>query len=267
MTEKEPCQFCNDFGYYMPDVPVSDPRFGTAIPCSCSSINRVSKFLKHSGLVEKEYNYSLDHEPTATDYPKAVREAQRIIDEQTGMMIAYGNYGTGKTGLFQSVVATLCRSGYPAHYTTAADLLATVQDTFKGGYTEKKVDHYKTMRVLVIDEIESFQMTDWSMPALRRIIDYRYRERTRIATIFGTNVLPVEREGTWYFIEDDYPALGYLSNRCLDAFRADMRGKTQRGTKPDEPRPVRTVRTVMPQATRISDSNRDYRSEYGEIEY
>lgn len=98
---------------------------------------------------------------------------------QTGRSCAFtGGTGTGKTRLASSMLAYVLDKGGTCYYTTAADLLGRIKDTYndRAKETEKEaVEFFRSRDLLVIDEVGKQVDSHYDQTQLFRVLDLRYR--------------------------------------------------------------------------------------------
>ncbi len=101
-----------------------------------------------------------------------------------------GSNGTGKTHLAAAIALQLMEAEIPVIFKTSIDLLADLRRTFDGeiGVSEYEVTKiYKTVDLLIIDDLGKEQCTDWSISSLYNILNDRYEDMkpTIITTNYG----------------------------------------------------------------------------------
>lgn len=105
---------------------------------------------------------------------------------RNGLFIA-GPPGTGKTHIAAAIANHLIAQGRPVICMTMIDLLDRIRKTFSGGNT-KEVDVlevYKTVPLLVIDDMGKEPPTEWAISTIYNIINGRYE--AYLPTIVTTN--------------------------------------------------------------------------------
>ena len=93
--------------------------------------------------------------------------------------------GTGKTHLVCSVATVLINKQVVCVFTTLTELLSKVKATFGEGDTLITLEKYKKAKVLIIDDIGSENITDWSNETIFDIVDYR--EKNLLPTLYTSN--------------------------------------------------------------------------------
>ena len=146
---------------------------------------RISTLLDESGIKKRFL------ERTFSNYKRATREQVRCYAEAKryaenfpqhfsrgeGLYIE-GTNGTGKTHLAVAIALELLEKGTPVIFKTASDLLADIKKTYDdGGEEESKVmSLFKTVDLLIIDDLGKERCTDWSISLLFSLINDRYEE-------------------------------------------------------------------------------------------
>ena len=98
-----------------------------------------------------------------------------------------GTYGTGKTHLAAAIALQLIGCGVPVVCKTSGDLLADIKEAFDSGdATEYEIlKAYKTVDLLIVDDLGKEQCTEWSVSTLYAILNDRYEDMK--PTIITTN--------------------------------------------------------------------------------
>lgn len=92
------------------------------------------------------------------------------------MLLVYGGVGNGKTHLCHALVRELHAGGIPVLYYVAQDMYAELRKGIDSNTIEQTVDKLKSIDALIIDDFKVLEKsTNWEVPKLEEIIDYRYR--------------------------------------------------------------------------------------------
>lgn len=98
---------------------------------------------------------------------------------ETGRSCAFtGAPGTGKTRLACSVLAHVTDKGGTGFYTTSMNLLGRIKDTYNQKATETErevVEFFRSLDLLVIDEVGKQTDSNYDQSQLFRILDLRYQ--------------------------------------------------------------------------------------------
>lgn len=102
-----------------------------------------------------------------------------------------------------------------AIYTTMADLLADLRDSFNpsnGKGFSALLDNVKSSEVLCLDEVEKFRTTEWAEEVFFTLIEERYRNWNQHLTVFATN----RQIGLDKRVLDGTRFPGYFESRIMD---------------------------------------------------
>ena len=120
----------------------------------------------------------------ATDYIKNFRE---YFTQGQGLYLE-GPCGTGKTHLAIAIALAIINTGVPVICKTSIDILGDIKRCYERNseVTEEEVlEAYKTVDLLIIDDLGKEQVTEWSVPVLYSILNERYE--ALLPTIITTN--------------------------------------------------------------------------------
>lgn len=120
----------------------------------------------------------------ATDYIKNFRE---YFTQGKGLYLE-GPCGTGKTHLAIAIALVIINTGVPVICKTSIDILGDIKRCYERNseVTEEEVlEAYKTVDLLIIDDLGKEQVTEWSVPVLYSILNERYE--ALLPTIITTN--------------------------------------------------------------------------------
>ena len=220
------CDFCLDIGFVKNAV-------GDTVRCQCSRVDYASRYLKNSGLTKKEQDYHLQFQPTRRINPRAVDAMVNVLNRKPphGMVVLFGGYDAGKSGLLMATVARACKTGREAVYILAGDLLDQLKATFEStDSTDAVMSRYKNVPILAIDELDKVKQSEWSFEQFNKLFDWRHRNRLVSATLLATNAMPDRvGDGEVLIFGRKHPELAYLDSRLKDAKRIGMKGIGQRG--------------------------------------
>ena len=107
-------------------------------------------------------------------------------------LVLCGKYGVGKTHLATATARKAMEEhGYTIWFSTFAGMLQELKSAY--GYSDdfaRKMRKYKTVDLLVIDDLGKESLTPWGSETLFTIIDERYRNMKSL--IITTNLMPNE---------------------------------------------------------------------------
>lgn len=120
----------------------------------------------------------------ATDYIKNFRE---YFTQGKGLYLE-GPCGTGKTHLAIAIALAIINTGVPVICKTSIDILGDIKRCYERNsevMEEEVLEAYKTVDLLIIDDLGKEQVTEWSVPVLYSILNERYE--ALLPTIITTN--------------------------------------------------------------------------------
>lgn len=161
---------------------------------------RIRKIIGESGMGERFLRRTFDTFQITAKNQSAARAAKRYAEGfaellpkqgqpepgRNGLFIV-GPMGTGKTHLAAAIANQLIKQGTPVICMTMIDLLERIKRTFaKGDVDEGSVLRlYKTVPLLVIDDMGKEQPTEWAVSTVYNIVNGRYE--AYLPTIVTTN--------------------------------------------------------------------------------
>ncbi|MDD3230495.1 MAG: ATP-binding protein [Oscillospiraceae bacterium] len=161
---------------------------------------KIRRIIGESGMGERFLRRTFDTFQITEENQGAARTAKRYADSFTdmlpkrgqpepgrnGLFIA-GPKGTGKTHLAAAIANDLIRHGTPVICMTMIDLLERIKRTYaRDGVDEGSVLMlYKTVPLLVIDDMGKEPPTEWAVSTVYNIINGRYE--AYLPTIVTTN--------------------------------------------------------------------------------
>ena len=161
---------------------------------------RIERLLGKSGIKKRFQRRTF--EKFITDTPERVRcyqIAKRYADsfsiryENGDGLYIEGTNGTGKTHLAAAIALQLINEGIPVVCKTSSDLLLDIKKAYDDEYTKESavLDVYKSVDLLIIDDLGKEQCSDWSVSTLYSILNDRYEDMkpTIITTNYGAEDL------------------------------------------------------------------------------
>ena len=230
-VQKEPlCKVCKDWGGVQYNVPIDHDLFGKIMPCPhCQTgeqmqMKRWESRLKNAQLPVEYQDCTFSGYDTLYSYEYqrgkelaraacemwcrnpsnyvVLADAYREIGQDSdnnitrNSLLLTGDMGMGKTGMLASCVKDLLEQGRTILYTTALDIIESIQETYgrnhDGLSTQEVMKIYKEAPALAIDEFWLQQQSDNRQSNLQAIIRFRYGNR--LPTLYTTNL---DKEGLY----------------------------------------------------------------------
>ena len=181
------CPICGGIGW----VNVKQDGYWLSSPCP----NR-PKYYGSTGLERNEWEFSVD-KLKQTNEVKLMRNAiGKLFTDGKGMLYICGGFGIGKTYTLKSAVIEAVNKGYEAYYIRHNMLIDNLRQAYddKSGQSvyRERMDDYKKIRFLAIDEYGRERMTEFSKNAVSELYDYRYEKAINgnLITILASNFPP-----------------------------------------------------------------------------
>lgn len=205
------CEICGGFGFYRVNVPIGHPSFGKLLRCpnvDILSLPGSDKYgLEHDELFGLDWSsiYPLE-DSRCTEAAEIVR---KILDRGYGWIYLWGDHGQAKSLILKIAVATRLRNNVMASYVNMADLVSNLREAFDTDHpsfeAESRLDFWRDIPILAIDEIDRVNNTSWVAEQRFRLLDSRYVTaiRRESVTIMASNRSP-------NFLDP------YLADRVLD---------------------------------------------------
>jgi DNA replication protein DnaC len=165
--------------------------------------------------------------PKSQAIARAMAAFDKLIKDRYGLMYFSGNPGTGKTVCSRAYTAAAIDAGFKALYIRQSEMvnyLRSSYDADKGQLEyQARLDKFKAVEWLVIDEIGRDRMTDFAQESMAEIVDSRYTSaiKQQKVTVLVSNFMPEQ------VFQD------YLVDRIRDSRNTilDIQSKSLRGKK------------------------------------
>ncbi len=197
---KGDCPHCGGVGFIVPDVDLTDPRFGKAVPCSCRQqemqTERFDRLLRVSQLGALHSctfdSFLSEGHGLTPDKQRNLRLAYERVkayaEHPQGWLVIKGGYGCGKTHLAAAIANHVIAQGHLAIFVAVPDLLdhlrAAYSPTSEGSY-DNRFEQIRNAPLLILDDLGAQSNTDWAQEKLYQIFNYRYN--ARLPTVITTN--------------------------------------------------------------------------------
>ncbi|MCK4258908.1 MAG: ATP-binding protein [Halanaerobiales bacterium] len=207
---KEPkwdCPQCMDTGRIL--------KNGVSFPCTCTFKHRREFLLNRSGLSKKLEMSSFQNldlnlyttEPMENSPKRSIRKNAELVfdaakkfaynfEENTNMrgLFIDGHVGSGKSYLLGCITNYLIDRDIEVQYVVYGDLIQTIKSSFNSNSqinSDEILKELQNVPVLLIDDLGTEYITDFTSSILYQIIDKRYREERPfiITSNFSSNEL------------------------------------------------------------------------------
>ncbi len=161
---------------------------------------KIEAILGKSGIKKRYLSRTLESFKVTAENSEAFKIAVDYIKQfdkysaQGKGLYLEGTCGTGKTHLAVAIALKLISKGVPVICKTSIDILGDIKRCYERNseVTEEEVlEAYKTVDLLIIDDLGKEQVTEWSVPVLYSILNERYEALlpTIITTNYNTSAL------------------------------------------------------------------------------
>lgn len=244
------CTNCNDTGLIFATVILSGPYISPPIGKHCTHMKAgwfevkdvgydcpicvesgyrpdvIVTMLRDSGLEQEELDWRLNYIKGVAGKEIAFSEANLMLSTSptpNGLLLLFGDYGVGKSGILKSMTSAFIRTGIKSRYIRASDILSQIRSSYDNSSLSEStiISSMQRYGFLAIDEIDRIPDTEWATSTLFAILDKRYDARSRCATAMATNMMPDDMVGHWE----------YLSSRLMDGRRVPVGGISFRGAQ------------------------------------
>ena len=198
---KSDCPLCEGLGYIIPDVPLTDPKFGRAVPCTCreseqelTRLDRLARLSQIGALKDCTFETFLPegHGLTAMrqrNLRTAFERSRDYAKNPEGWLVFKGGYGCGKTHLAAAIANYRLAMGHSVLFINTPDLLDHLRSTYAPssdiGYDER-FNRVRNASMLILDDLGTQSNTEWAQEKLYQIFNHRYN--ARLPTVITTNL-------------------------------------------------------------------------------
>jgi len=198
------CPVCHGIGYVRVEAPVGHPLFGKLFVCDCAEQGlravQLASLQAASALSVADLAINWSSVTTTNAVVGLALQAVRAtLNAGSGWCFIWGPPGPGKTLLLKAAVAQAIRDGQPAVYANWADLLQHLRAGYDKGDYDERVERWRTVKVLAVDEFGRAKDTEWTREAQARIFNQRYESALgqETVTLFASN-WPPEKSDDWF---------------------------------------------------------------------
>lgn len=229
LTECEHCTgHClkSSYRYSQPDLG-ADVAMRLAMDCDIP--RRVCKYalecnlrkvLSRSMVPAKYADKTFANYEVTQDNERAIKLAKLFITSALGSqgLYLYGGAGTGKTFLASLIAREYARNYATVIFGDVPTLLDEIKRTFDGkGDAQEIIAQYSDCDLLILDDLGTGQITDWSVGVLYQVINNRYNANKPAVVTSNYDYGGLERR---LASKDTYSAariISRLSEMCVTA--------------------------------------------------
>ena len=184
------CPICQDAHWVYP-VESGRVDYSKVVRCKCvlekDTQERQSKLLKYCQLPTGSDNQTIESFKDRNN--PTLREAKIIAADfaigNTGIkwLTLIGKTDLGKSHLAKGIAREWLKRGIPAKYGFVPDLLLDLKSGFeqKGEESfESRMEAFKNIPLLVLDDLGTEKMTDWALETIQTIINHRYENQLNL---------------------------------------------------------------------------------------
>jgi DNA replication protein DnaC len=211
-------------GYLRADVLPSHEDFGRLIPCpTCHARKTASRLVESSQLGGWLARASFGNYEVGEGNTDGYNAAWRFANKPVGWLTLWGSYGVGKTHLLASVANYLIERQIAVLYFTLPDLMDVLRRAIGDGDFDGTFYRAVNVPVLLVDEVDKINKTDWTVEKVYELVDARYRALDSKGTAFAMNVEPKVTGDAWDYL---YSRMRDRRNEVVKVGGGDMRGVT-----------------------------------------
>ncbi len=165
--------------------------FNSLIACPvCGKGIEQAQLAKDSRLTEEMRYWTFENTTRMPTNAKAFDYLKVTAAKPAYLVTLLGEYGVGKTRLLACLVNAGIAAGQTSIYLTTAELMDHLRLAYEPNAPQSVDETWRTIadaRILVLDETDQFQSTEWAVLKFRQLVDERYRSGMDHCTAFATN--------------------------------------------------------------------------------
>ena len=201
------CPVCKGAGIVHPRLPSGEPDFSRVVPCRCTRKeldsqreDRLKKYSNLGSLARFTFD-SLEprgksgHPRTQEQFGRAYQAARAFAAAPQGWLVLGGPSGSGKTHLAAAIVNERIKSGQPAFYITAPDLLDHLRASFNPASEvpyDEFFDQVRNAPLLALDDLGAQSGTPWAREKLDQLLTSRFNNELPTVIVAITPVAQMD---------------------------------------------------------------------------
>ena len=228
------CRHCNgecvkqENRYQIPAINVDDV-WGLSISrgaCKFGRMRQMFSKCRNAQIPLKYAGKSFDDYQVTDDNRRAVTIAKAFCSKKPSQGIYFfGKCGTGKTFLAAIIAQEFLSDFQTVIFGDVPTLLDEIKRTFGGGNTSDLFDRYCDCDLLVLDDIGTGKVTDWSVGQIYQLLNRRYNSEKPTIITSNHDLKDLQQKlivrDSYGNIIDDYTCeriASRLSEMCVQAF-------------------------------------------------
>jgi DNA replication protein DnaC len=199
------CPVCKGAGVVHPRLPSGEPDYSRVVPCRCTKSeqdserqNRLRRYSNLGSLTRFTFDNLIPQGRSGSKrsqelFGRACQAAKEFAAEPKGWLVLGGPSGSGKTHLAVAIVNERIKSGHPAYYITAPDLLDHLRSSFSPDSEvpyDEFFDNVRNAPLLVLDDLGAQSGTTWAKEKLDQLLTHRFN--SELPTVIVT-IMPLEQ--------------------------------------------------------------------------
>lgn len=199
------CPICRGHGWLVKNVAPGHPDFGRVFPCPCKRQELAERaqrtFMERSGLKRRFLDMTFDRfAPEQAKGSPAERQAlaetkalcERYAQDPQGFLTLLGPYGTGKTHLAAAITNAILARGEQAIFVVVPEMLDWLRESYADTNQdyEKRIQLLRECPLLVLDDLGTERMNEWTCEQIFKIINWRYNDKLPLVITSNATLRP-----------------------------------------------------------------------------